>query len=93
MNWCSRTSRPSPWRRCSGTHCPGESREKAIRPEPEVRVTKNSRPAIFRLIAPGSFFSSMFSCVSFHSSTWCSNITACEPISICSSGTSSPRMW
>ena len=41
-----------------------------------MRVTKNSRPAILRLIAPGSFFSSMFSCVSFHSSTWCSNITA-----------------
>ena len=64
-----------PARRCSGTHWPGESREKAMRPEPEVRVTKKSSPAILRLTPPGSFFSSMFSCVSFHSSVWCSNIT------------------
>ena len=42
-----------------------------------MRVTKNSSPAILRLTAPGSFFSSMSSCVCFHSSTWCSNITGC----------------
>ena len=74
-------------------HWPGESLEKAILPDPDVRVTKNSIPAILRFTAPGSFLSSMFSCVCFHSRTWCSNITAWEPISICSSGTSSPRMW
>ena len=62
-------------------------------PAPEVRVTKNSNPAILRFTPPGSFFSSTFTRVSFHSSTWCSNITAAAPTSICSSGTSSPRTW
>ncbi len=74
-------------------HWPGQSREKAIRPVPEVLVTKKSSPAILRLIAPGSFCSSMFSWVSFHSSMWCSNITPGSDSSIWSSGTSSPRMW
>ena len=77
--------------RCSGTICPGESREKAIVPLPFVFVMKKSRPAILRLMPPGSLRSSISSGVVFQSSTWCSNMTCCSPISICSCGTSSPR--
>ena len=74
-------------------HCPAESRENAIRPGPSARVTKKSSPAILRLIPPGSLRSSMFTAGSFHSSTWCSNMTGALDSSIWSSGTSWPRMW
>ena len=60
---------------------------------PEVRVTKNSRPAILRLIAPGV---SSARCSAGSPSTAARGARtsrSCSPISICSSGTSSPRMW
>ena len=45
-------------------------------------MTKKSSPAILRLIPPGSFFSSISTRVSFHSSTWCSNITGAPELDL-----------
>jgi hypothetical protein len=80
----------------SVTTLPGESCEKAMRPGPCARVMKKSSPAILRFSPPGSFFSVISVCASFHSSVWCSKKTASEPLrwnTSCGTSVPSTAYW